>query len=232
MQVKLTVENLCLQKNKKAILNNISLELLGGKIFALVGANGAGKTTFLKCLVGLEPHAYKSVHFNNIEVAKIDKITRSKKFSLLTQNSSISISCLAKYRIAHGLIPNYGFSSWLNQAQNEKIYEISNKLGIQHLLDRPLNLMSGGEQRLVHIAKCIVNSNIELLLLDEPSVFLDFNQKMLLVKTILSLKSPNRIIIFSSHDSSFIKNCADKILALENGFIKIFSNLAEVNEFE
>lgn len=221
MKANLTIKDLTLEKHRKIVLNNISIKLEGGNIYALLGCNGAGKTTLLKSIVGLEPLATKSVLFNEIPIYELNKFTRAKKFSFLPQHSVIQLYCLAKYRIAHGLIPNFGFGTWLNENQTERIYEIANQLCIHHLLDRQINLMSGGEQRLVHIAKSMVNPNIELLLLDEPSVFLDFGQKEILAKSINNLKHPSRVIIFSSHDSSFISSCANKILSLENGDITI-----------
>ncbi len=108
---------------------------------------------------------------------------------------------------------------WLQDEQISLIEQVAKNLNITHLLDRSINLISGGEQRLVNIAKSVINPQCEVFLLDEPSVFLDFKQKDFLIDYLLKLKSPKRIIIFSSHDMDFINKCANKILLLKDNQI-------------
>lgn len=89
------------------------------------------------------------------------------------------------------------------------------QLSISHLLERRLNEMSGGEQRLVDIAKVFVDQKTSLILLDEPSVFLDFAQKKDLAKNIRMRAGRGAIIFFSSHDLDFIAQTDAIILLVE-----------------
>ena len=83
--------------------------------------------------------------------------------------------------------------------------------------------MSGGEKRLINIAKCLINDTIQIIFLDEPSAFLDFHQKQKLAMVLLEKSLSQKIIIFSSHDLDFINRCATKIMDLNNQKFLIYT---------
>ena len=113
-------------------------------------------------------------------------------------------------------MPSLGFG-WLGEEAQLLITTMAQSFKLEHLLERPLAQLSGGEQRLVHIAKTLINPAQKLILLDEPSVFLDFTQKFLLAQRLSERAQQGSIIIFSSHDSDFIASCATLVLAINEG---------------
>ena len=219
MKPSLIIKDLTFEVNKKIIFNNINISLQADNIYALIGDNGSGKTTLFKSMLGLNNSSKNNIEFNNNNLNKLSTNFMANKFSFLSQENFNLTYCLVKQRMAHGLIPMYGLSPWLSDEQINLIEQVAKDLNITHLLDRSINLISGGEQRLVNIAKTLINPQCEVFLLDEPSVFLDFKQKKILINYLLKLKSSKRIIIFSSHDSDFINKCANKILLLKNNQI-------------
>lgn len=212
----INIVNLYLEINNKIILDNINIGFINNNIYALVGDNGSGKTTFFKTILGLYKQCNKNIFLDDKNLNFITNKDIAKKFSFLSQNNQSSSYCTAEYRISHGLMPLFGFDYWLLDSQKEMIKNIAKKLCIEHLLHRSINQLSGGEQRLVNIAKSLVNPYSQVIILDEPSVYLDFKQKKNLIEYLLSICSKEKIIIFSSHDQDFISNCSTKILYLKN----------------
>ncbi len=131
------------------------------------------------------------------------------------QHSPEQPYCTAQSRIAHGLVPSFGYQHFVDAESVELIEQTAIGLKIKHLLERRLATLSGGEQRLVHIAKCLINPSTQVLLLDEPSVFLDFTQQNNLLNNLQHQKDLGRLVIFSSHDAAFIKRAADEVLMIK-----------------
>ncbi len=214
MKTELVIDKLRLIRNSSLLIENFSGVWESGAIVALVGNNGAGKSTFLHTLGALlAPHAGE-IKLDQKPIAGLHPLERAKKIAMLQQVSPIQPYCIAKNRIAHGLMPHHGFS-WLDQTQLSRIDTLADKLNIHHLLHRPLSNMSGGEHRLIDIAKVLINDQARLILLDEPSVFLDFSQKKVLAANILERAADNAIVIFSSHDLDFIASAATEVILFE-----------------
>lgn len=213
---RLLLQNLVIHRSNKILLENISHEFLNGAIYALVGNNGSGKTTLLKTLAGLIHFDSKRIFIDGEDLKHIERKERANIISLLLQNHVEQLHCLAHNRIAQGLIPIYGFDFSPDKKIENLILKVASRLKINHLLSRPLMQMSGGEQRLIHLAKTLINPNPRLLLLDEPSVFLDFTQQNNVGQTLREEAKLDRLIIFSSHDQDFIHRFADYVIAINN----------------
>lgn len=219
---KLQLNNLSIVRSKKALINDFSHSFGDGRIIALVGDNGSGKTTLLKTLAGLIRAEHDQILIDGQDINSLSRQIRAIHISFLLQHSPDQPYCTAKSRIAHGLMPLFGYDFFLDEKTETMIDTMARRLNIQHLLHRMLSRMSGGEQRLVHIAKCLINPSSKILLLDEPSVFLDFTQQTNLAKNLKEQAEQGRLVIFSSHDAGFIEQCAD-------GIIRIHQHRAEVS---
>ncbi len=213
MRAELVIDHLYLMRKSSLLIENFSTRIESGAIIALVGNNGSGKSTLLHTLGALLQAHSGDIKLNNQAISTIPSLERAKKIAILQQVSPIQPYCLAKNRIAHGLMPHFGFS-WLAPEQLDRIEKLAQKLNIPHLLHRPLSAMSGGEHRLIDIAKVFINNQAQLILLDEPSVFLDFSQKKVLARNMIE-RAANAIVIFSSHDLDFIASAATEVVLLE-----------------
>lgn len=214
--VKLALVDLSITMGTNNLLTKVHHNFRGGKIVALVGDNGSGKTTILKTIAGLLSQKRAHIFLNDQDIFSLTPQKRAQLISLLFQISPEQPYCTARSRIAHGLMPTHGYHHVVNATTNALIERMADELLIRHLLDRQLAKMSGGEQRLVHIAKCLINPSTEVLLLDEPSVFLDFAQQKNLMRNLIAQKDLGRLIIFSSHDAAFIERVADDVVMLRD----------------
>jgi iron complex transport system ATP-binding protein len=214
--VRLRAHDLGVTMGDRVLLERFSHQFSAGSIVALVGDNGSGKTTLLKTLAGLALDGEGLVFVNGHDVFSLQPLRRAQLISMLLQHSPEQPYCTARSRIAHGFVPTLGYQHFLDDTVNELIEQTAAELTITHLLDRTLSRMSGGEQRLVHIAKCLINPAAEVLLMDEPSVFLDFTQQTNLIANLKAQQKKGRLIIFSSHDAAFIKRTADSVVMIKD----------------
>ncbi len=218
---RLALQNLSVRRSNKILLHNVSHQFMAGAIYALVGPNGSGKTTLLKTLAGIIHFEAKQVFIDDEDLKHIHRNKRANIISLLLQNHPEQLHCTTQDRIAQGLIPIYGFDFSPDEKARNLISHVASRLKINHLLHRSLMHMSGGEQRLTHLAKSLINPNTQVLLLDEPSVFLDFTQQNNVGKTLKEEAMLGRLIIFSSHDKDFIHRFADHIMTIHEQGISI-----------
>jgi ABC-type cobalamin/Fe3+-siderophores transport system ATPase subunit len=220
----LSIKNLSVVRNNKHLISNFSYCFDEGNIYALVGNNGSGKTTLLKTLAGLLNTYRGNILLEGHDLILLSEKMKANIISFLLQQSPEQPYCTAINRIAHGLMPTFGYDFLPKDKTFLMIEDIAKKLNIYHLLHRRLSQMSGGEQRLVHIAKCLVNSSTKIVLLDEPSVYLDFTQQNNLGENLQRKAHNGQLIIFSSHDARFIERFAHKTMTIENKQIHISHN--------
>lgn len=218
---KLVIDNLIIMRNRQVLVHHFSHSFYAGDIVALVGNNGSGKTTLLKTLAGLNPSLERNIWLDNFDLFHLSSQKRALFISLLQQLAPDQPYCTARHRIVHGLMPTMGFDIFFDQAVQSLVDQVAKRLGITHLLDRVLSHLSGGEQRMVHIAKCLIQPQTSLLLLDEPSVFLDFAQQKNLLRCLKEEAQKGRVVIFASHDSGFIKQSSHRVLSIKHQRIEV-----------
>lgn len=199
----------------KNVFENISFSIKQGDVLCILGPNGTGKTTLLKCLNGLQ-------EINNGEILLNGKNLNSLSFS--------EISKLVGY-IPQGHISTFPFSvidvvlmgrsPYINliDSPTENDFKIAEKslknLGILHMKDRAYTNLSGGEKQLVFLARVLAQEP-GLLILDEPTSHLDFGNQIRLLEIIENLSKKGLTIIMSSHfpDHSFLGS--NKVAIMKN----------------
>jgi ABC-type cobalamin/Fe3+-siderophores transport system ATPase subunit len=210
----LRISNADIRQGKQVLLEKVNFSADAGEIVSLLGDNGSGKTSFLESIAGLIAMPPAQIYLFDDDQAKLSRQARARILQMLLQESSASPYLTAFHCIAQGLLPRLGFNHWLEQEEREEISALAERLQITHLLERPMGSLSGGESRLIHIAKCFIDINTKIILLDEPSVFLDNSQKKRLAAFLRERSSLKALIIFSSHDNDFIAQCATRALML------------------
>jgi cobalt/nickel transport system ATP-binding protein len=189
------------------IFNDFSFFAENGENIALIGDNGAGKTTLMLAITGILPIKGKIIVDNVILGKKTIDIIR-KKVGLIFQNPDDQLFMPTVYDdIAFG-VRNFGIDT-------QKINKIFKELEIEYLKNRSSLKLSGGEKRLVALAGVLVLEP-KILLLDEPTAFLDNKSKKNLLNI---LKNLPQTMIISSHDLYFVKEICHRAVILENGKI-------------
>ena len=204
------------EKDMPDILRGTSLKVYGGEIYCILGGNGAGKTTALNVISGLEK-AYRGkiiINGKPIKDYKGNSLYR-KLLALLPQEPQ---TVFIKDSVREDLWDMLEILEIPKAEREKKIAEISQKLGITELLDKHPYDLSGGEQQKCAIAK-ILMSEPKILLLDEPTKGLDAFSKLNLKKLLRGLKQERMTIIIVTHDVEFAGETADRCALFFDGEI-------------
>ncbi len=204
------------EKDLPDILRGTSLKVYGGEIYCILGGNGAGKTTALNVISGLDK-AYRGkiiINGKQIKDYKGNSLYR-KLLALLPQEPQ---TVFIKDSVREDLADMLEILEIPKSEREKKIDEISKKLGITELLDKHPYDLSGGEQQKCAIAK-ILMSEPRILLLDEPTKGLDAFSKLTLRKLLRGLKQEGMTIIMVTHDVEFSGETADRCALFFDGEI-------------
>jgi cobalt/nickel transport system ATP-binding protein len=202
-------------------LKDISFTLEAGEKVALIGGNGAGKTSLFLTLVGvLKPDAGE-IFIGDIPVDKDHLQTVHSKVGLVFQNPDDQLFMPKIYDdIAFGP-RNFGHSE---EEVREKVTNVLASLEAEHLMDRSSLKLSGGEKRVCAIASVLV-MNPRVLLFDEPTAFLDMKAKHRFMN-ILAALDQTRLV--ATHDPAVAAAVAERVIVLEHGEVCADGPAAEV----
>ena len=219
------VKELTFGYGDKVVLDHLSFEVSKGEILAILGPNGSGKTTLLKCLnMLLKPQG--SFFIESFDISKLNKKDIAKFVGYVPQMHSPVFPYKVIDVVVSGRTPHLGFSTPTKQ-DYDNAYNILNKLGLTHLADKPYTQLSGGQLRLVLIARALIQKP-KVLLLDEPTSHLDLKNKVLVLKILKEITSEGITVIMSEHDPSLASIFSDKILLMCNGKIVSYGKAKDV----
>ncbi len=185
------------------VLKGVNLVVRKGEIFALLGANGAGKTTMLECVEGL--CTYDS-----------GDITVNGKIGIQLQSSALQedIKPMEAVKL---------FAKWNKTVPDN---EMLKSLGIPELSKKKYTDLSTGQKRRLHLALALIGSP-DIIFLDEPTAGLDVEGRISLHEQIRTLKSQGKTIILASHDMAEVEDLCDRIAVLKDGNIAFVGTVGE-----
>lgn len=192
------VRELSLGYGTREILNRVSFSVCSGEILSLLGANGKGKTTLLKAICGLLNPNSGEICINGKNLIHHDRKELAGQIAFVPQNPPTVASLNVRDMAVLGRIRFHGVFSGPNQDDYDYVDTILSEMGIDSLKERSFLVLSGGEQRLVLIARALVQ-NARFIILDEPVSNLDLGNQVLVLETLKKLASSGIGIIFSSH---------------------------------
>ena len=214
------------QKNKlKTIHEKINLTAYKGELIALIGSNGAGKSTLLKTLAGLQNSFEGSIFIDKKLINNYSKKELAKKLSFVSTENIDVDNLKVKDLVALGRFPHTNWVGKMTKEDQKKVYQSLDLLGMSAYSERNIKELSDGEKQRVMIARTLAQDT-KIILLDEPSAFLDVSNKYEIVNILKQFcEEEEKTIIFSSHDLNIAIKEVDKIwLVLEN---KIEENAPE-----
>jgi ABC-type multidrug transport system ATPase subunit len=207
-------------KKTKNGINNISFDANYGDFIALVGKNGAGKTSFFNIITGISKPTKGSIEVNgHLEYNKI---------GICTQKQSIDWYLNVYDNIFLGAI----FANTKKKYAHKYTENILDLLDLKNLSKRSPDSLSRGQQQRVQVGRALVH-NPEFIILDEPTSGLDIKYSTKLFEYLYNkCKKENRLIIVSSHELDMLENYCDKILYIENGHQLFYGNMKDfLNEY-
>lgn len=211
--IHIDVENVSFAYEKeREILTQISIHAAEMDSIGLIGANGVGKSTLLKLLVGLHTDFEGSIRVEEIPVQKSTLSQIRSKIGYVFQDSDSQLFMNTAYEDIAFAPRNYG----LPENEVERRVEQALRLtGIEHLKDKQIYKMSGGEKKLVSIA-AILSMTPDIILMDEPSIALDPRNRRNLIHI---LNSFTHLKIIASHDLDLILDTCERTILMADGRI-------------
>ena len=208
------------EKNKSfKVLNNLNFEFKSGKIYSIVGPSGSGKSTLLNLISLIDVPTSGSIEFNNRKIDNKSSIEndniRSKNIGIIYQDKNLLTDFTALENV---VLPNLLISN--NKSRSISLAKnMIKKLGLYQRLNHYPSELSGGENQRIAIARALINEP-NIILADEPTGSLDFDNAKQIFKILFNLNNNNRIIIFATHNRYFA-NMADCKIKMIGGKMKI-----------
>jgi ABC-type Mn/Zn transport systems, ATPase component len=192
--------------DRRTILRDVDLDVAEGAFVSIVGHNGSGKTTLLKLILGvLRPASGSITFFNSTRGASEASVGYINQGAIDTR-----LPLCAAEVVEIGLIGT-------DKASGREAGEALRALGIEELAKRPYRELSGGQKQKIQIARCLVRSP-RLLLLDEPTSYLDESSELEFMRLLKRLNGEKAMtIVMISHDRSIVETYSDRIVRLDGG---------------
>ena len=201
-------------KQGNNVFRDISFEIRSGDIVSVLGANGAGKTTLLKYMMGFYRSGEGRVFIDGESIYSMSEKKLWQKIAYVPQSRGNSSSLDVRNMILLGTANRVGVFSSPDDGEKKFCHGIAERLGITHLLDKKYNEISGGEMKMVLIARALAGKP-EILILDEPESSLDFKNQLIVLDTVTSLAKEEGIAcVFSTHYPDHALARSDKSLLL------------------
>lgn len=205
---------------KKAILSDINQTLQAGQMVCLLGANGAGKSTILRTLAGFLPPLSGKVLIDGRDLTSLSISERSKAVSVvLTERVEVPYMKVRDL-VGMGRSPYTGFFGKLTKEDKIIVSEAIEMVGIGNLAERTIDTLSDGERQKAFMAKALAQQT-PIILLDEPTAFLDFHAKLGTLRLMLRLAhETDKTIFLSTHDVEMALRLSDLLWIVQDGEIQ------------
>ncbi len=217
MTQKLTAENIVYKQSPTFSLEGISLQFPPQQVTSIIGPNGSGKSTFLKVLTNLIKPDQGIVVINDQSVSAMKAKALAKKMTMLSQVQNNDLDLTVRELISHGRLPH---RKWYEKLTTEDFNTIDWAISItnlKHLEDKPIQQLSGGERQRAWIAMAVVQSP-DILLLDEPTTYLDISHQLEVMELVRYLNEKlDMTIVMVLHDINQAAKYSDYLIVMKDG---------------
>ncbi len=216
MSAHLALEGVAVALGGRAVLGGVDLALAPGEVVGMLGRNGAGKTTLLRVAAGaLRPDAGR-VLVAGAPLAALDRRTRARTVALVPQDTQVPFPFTAAEVVLMGRTPHLGFLGFETARDLEVAQAALDRMGVSALADRNVQELSGGERQLVVVARALAQEP-EILLLDEPTAFLDLRHRLEVLTVVRERAAAGASALVVSHDLGVAARFCDRVALLADG---------------
>ena len=204
------------RKDSPSVLHGLSLSIAAGSVTAILGPNGSGKTTLMHIILGQLSPLSGEIRFNGADQRDLSWRDMAQMIGLVPQEEDISFEFTVLEYVVLGRAPYLG---WLD-APDARDYELAEQaireVGIDHLLERTVPSLSGGERQLARLARALAQAP-QALLLDEPTASLDLGNQDRVLHLMRTLAQGGATVVFTTHDPTSAASVADSLILLRDG---------------
>lgn len=185
--------------NKKQVINGMNLTLDEGELLCVLGRNGAGKSTFFSCLLGLLKPYEGSILLEGKELKSLKEKDIASVVGFVPQNNTTTFGFTVFDYVLMGCASKLGIFSHPGKEEEKAALDAIELMGISEFSDRSFSELSGGERQQVTIARAIA-SHPKVILFDEPTAHLDYSNQVKVLKMIKSLSEKGFAVAVTTHD--------------------------------
>lgn len=201
------------------VIDGETIQIPPGEVTALIGPNGSGKSTLLKGLANQLGLDAGTVLLDGRDIHALETTELARRLGLLSQENVAPESITVRKLVGHGRYPHRGFFESMTEEDRRAIDRAISLAGIDHLEEREVGSLSGGQKQLVWIAM-VLAQDTDVLLLDEPTTFLDLHHQLEVMDIVETLRDESDItVVLVLHDIGQAARYADHMVALRDGSI-------------
>ena len=209
------VTGLCAGYDNREVLHDVSLEFLPGRVTTIIGENGCGKSTLLKAIAGQIDISGGNVMIGDRDRTKMNIREVARTVAYLAQSKTTPDITVGRM-VLHGRFPYLTYPRRYSKRDLEIAQEAMKIMGITELRDMTLSQLSGGMRQKVYIAMALAQQS-PVILMDEPTTFLDITQQLLFTESARDLAKDNKIVIMVLHDLLLALKWSDEIVVMHEG---------------
>ena len=210
------VRDITFSYGAEPVLKDVSFQVESGQFVCILGANGCGKTTLLKTMLGFFRPQGGSVLLDGENVHTMDVRRMAQKVAYIPQSHVPPFPFRVIDVVLMGRTPYLSRTYRPTQEDHQIAMDALERLGITSLADRRYTALSGGQRQLVIIARAIAQQT-GIIIMDEPTASLDFGNQYLVLAQLLKLKQQHMSIVMVTHNPEHAIYCADRIIAMRDG---------------
>ncbi|MDN6329274.1 MAG: ABC transporter ATP-binding protein [Brachybacterium sp.] len=224
----LQVQDLTLGYGERTVIEGLDLDLLPGRVTAIVGANASGKSTLLRSMSRLLTPRHGQVLLDGEQVHRLPARQLARVLGLLPQSPLTPEGITVADLVGRGRHPHQAILSRWSAADDEAVAAALDTTGIAELAERPVDELSGGQRQRVWIAMALAQDT-DVLLLDEPTTFLDVNHQVDVLDLLTDLNRERGItLVMVLHDLNLAARYSDQLVMIAGGAVAAGGAPAEV----
>jgi len=199
------------------VAEDLNLDLLEGELVCLLGGNGVGKSTLLRSLAGLHPVLGGAIRLQGRPVDKLGAQARSRLLAVVLTDRPVAGHLSVLTLVGLGRYPYTGVTGRISEEDRAKVQWALDAVNGGHLAGRYYDELSDGERQKVMIARALAQDP-SVMLLDEPTAFLDLTQRMEIARHLRDLaRDSHRTVLLTTHDVDLALRAADRIWLMQRG---------------
>ena len=210
------------------VLRDIHFELPPGRVMAVIGPNGCGKTTLIRAISGVLPIVQGECHINGTDLLKSDEAARARLLAVVPQSTYIPPAFTVEEVVLMGRTPHLNWLGTLSARDTDIAHEAMRLTDVENFSGRWCSQLSAGERQRVILARALAQ-NTPVLMMDEPTSHLDLRYQIEFMEITRKLASQQeKTILIALHDLNLAARFGDTVMAMKDGRVAASGSPAQV----
>ncbi|RSL31673.1 ABC transporter ATP-binding protein [Salibacterium salarium] len=224
----LSTEHIAVAYNDHTIIEDMNIDVPDGMVTSIIGPNGCGKSTLLKAMSRIMKPTKGAVYLNGRSIHEMKTKEVAKEMAILAQSPDIPQTLTVTQLVSFGRYPHRRGTGRMTTHDKEAVEQAIIDTGMEEFKDRSLDALSGGQRQRAWIAMALAQET-EVMLLDEPTTYLDMAHQLEILELLQELnKKENRTIVMVLHDLNHAARFSDHLIAMKAGEAQDIGHPSEV----